>query len=152
MTTITPPPPLTIPAPARLVEMYHFDAQLTDDERGGRDRVRAWSDLEVVPVINGYWERAEFPFVLVPGLARLAIAGGQQVGHGRPGSSAVGEGLAAAELARGDGSVSTFNVVHSGLAMASIDHCSDRLAKVFEAWLWSFWPRSGCTVPSWWCC
>ncbi len=133
MTTITPPPSPTIPAPARLVDMYHFDAQLTDDERGVRDRVRAWSDLEVVPVINDYWERAEFPFALVPGYARLAIAGGQQVGYGCPGLSAVGEGLAAAELARGDGSVSTFNVVHSGLAMASIGLLGSAEQK--ERWL-----------------
>ncbi len=29
-------------------------------------------DSEVAPVINGYWERAEFPHVLVPKLAGIS--------------------------------------------------------------------------------
>jgi glutaryl-CoA dehydrogenase len=121
MTITSPPqPPVIGSPPARLRDLYLFDEQLTDAERAIRDRVRAWSDSAVIPVANGFWERAEFPFDLVPGYAGLQIAGGQLRGNGCPGMSAVAEGLAAAELARGDGSVSTFNVVHSGLAMAAI--------------------------------
>ncbi|MEO9139680.1 MAG: acyl-CoA dehydrogenase family protein [Jatrophihabitans sp.] len=115
-----PPPPVLGLTPARLTDWYRFDEQLSDLERDVRDRVRAWSDTEVIPVANDYWERAQFAFELVPGYARLGIAGGQLQGYGCPGLTAVAEGLAAAELARGDGSISTFNVVHSGLAMASI--------------------------------
>jgi glutaryl-CoA dehydrogenase len=118
--TLTTPPLPAVASPARRGDLYRFDEELTETERGVRDRVRAWSDGAVIPVANGYWERAEFPFALVPGYAGLQIAGGQLRGNGCPGLSAVAEGLAAAELARGDGSISTFNVVHSGLAMASI--------------------------------
>ncbi|MET0523109.1 MAG: acyl-CoA dehydrogenase family protein [Jiangellaceae bacterium] len=121
MTVTSPPPPPVIGSPpARMTDLYRFDEQLTDAERDVRDRVRAWCDSAVIPVANDYWQRAEFPYELVPGYAALGIAGGQVQGHGCPGLSAVAEGLAAAELARGDGSVSTFNVVHSGLAMAAI--------------------------------
>ena len=97
------------------------DELLSDAEREARDRVRAFCDREVMPVINGYWERAEFPFELVPGLAALGYAGGTIRGHGCPGLSAVAEGLVHMELARADGSIETFFGVHSGLAMQSID-------------------------------
>ena len=121
MTVISPPPPPVIGSPpALLTDLYRFDEQLTDAERAVRDRVRAWSDSAVIPVANDYWQRAQFAYELVPGYAALGIAGGQLQGYGCPGLTAVAEGLAAAELARGDGSISTFNVVHSGLAMAAI--------------------------------
>jgi alkylation response protein AidB-like acyl-CoA dehydrogenase len=41
-------------------------------------------------------------------------------GYGCPGLSPLAEGMVAAELARGDGSIATFNAVHSGLAMTAI--------------------------------
>jgi glutaryl-CoA dehydrogenase len=117
--TVPTPPPLTGP-PRGAHDLYLFDEQLSASERAVRDRVRAWTDSAVVPVANYYWERAQFAYELVPGYAALGIAGGQLQGYGCPGLTAVAEGLAAAELARGDGSISTFNVVHSGLAMAAI--------------------------------
>ena len=39
-----------------------MDELLTDEERDVRDKVRSFSENEVVPVINGFWEREEFPF------------------------------------------------------------------------------------------
>ena len=42
------------------------------------------------------------------------------VGDGCPGLSFLAEGMIAAELARGDGSIATLNAVHSGLAMTTI--------------------------------
>ena len=107
-------------APAASSDLLLTDELLGDAEREVRDRVRAFCDREVIPVINDYWERAEFPFELVPGLAGLNLAGGTISGHGCPGLSAVAEGLVHMELARADGSVETFFGVHSGLAMQSI--------------------------------
>ena len=101
-------------------DLYLTDALLSDEERAVRDRVRRFSDEEVRPVINGYWERAEFPVALLPALAALGVCGGTHVGHGCPGLSPVAAGLVSMELARGDGSVSTFHGVHSGLAMNAI--------------------------------
>lgn len=99
------------------------DLVLTDDlptgeERAVRDRVRRFCDEEVTPVIDGYWERAEFPFPLLPGLGALGVCGGTFTGHGLPGLSPLAAALVSMELARGDGSVSTFHGVHSGLAIA----------------------------------
>ncbi len=116
---------VTVSLDAAPADLYRLDEVLTDEERAVRDRVRTWCDQEVVPVANDYWQRAQFPFELVPGYAALGVAGGQLRGHGCPGMSAVAEGLAAAEFARGDGSISTFNVVHSGLAMTAIGLLGD---------------------------
>lgn len=102
------------------VDFYRMDELLTPEERSIRDKVRAFCDREVTPIINDYWERAEFPFELVPKLAALNIAGGTIQGYGCPGMSTVASGLVALELARGDASICTFFGVHSGLAMSSI--------------------------------
>src|SRR6266700_1617686 len=97
-----------------------MDELLSDEERGIRDKVRAFCDKEVIPIINDYWERAEFPFELIPKMADLHVAGSSIQGYGCPGMSAVASGLIALELARGDASICTFFGVHSGLAMSSI--------------------------------
>ena len=111
---------MTTAPPLAGSDIYLTDELLGDEERAVRDRVRRFSDEEVAPVINGYWERAEFPFELVPKLARLDVCGGTIQGHGCPGLSPLAASPAAMELARGDGSVSTFYGVHSGLAMTAI--------------------------------
>ena len=101
-------------------DYYLIDELLTDEEREIRDRVRSFADREIIPVINEYWERAQFPFEMIPKLAELNIAGGTIQGYGCPGMSEVASGLVAVELARGDGSINTFYGVHSGLAMGTI--------------------------------
>jgi glutaryl-CoA dehydrogenase len=101
-------------------DFYAVDDLLRPEERAIRDRVRDFCEKEVTPRINDYWERAEFPFELVPRMAELGIAGGTIEGYGCPGMSNVSAGLVAYELARADGSVGTFNGVHSFLAMQSI--------------------------------
>jgi len=104
-------------APSLSTDYYLLDELLTDEERSVRDKVRAFMEREVVPIINDYWERAEFPFELIPKFASFNIAGGTVQGYGCPGMSAVASGLVAMEISRGDGSVATFFGVHSGLAM-----------------------------------
>src|SRR3989440_3819813 len=101
-------------------DFYLMDELLTAEERAVRDKVRAFCEKEVIPIINDYWERAEFPFELVPKLAALNIAGTTIKGYGCPGMSAIAAGLIALELAHADASVCTFFGVHSGLAMNSI--------------------------------
>ncbi len=100
-------------------DFYLMDELLTEQERGVRDKVRNFCDKEVIPIINDYWERAEFPFELIPKLAALGLAGADIHGYGCPGLSSLASGLIALELARGDASVCTFFGVHSGLAMHS---------------------------------
>lgn len=115
------------------LDFYLFDELLTDEERNIRDRVRAFCDEEVTPIINPYWERGEFPFELIPKLAQLNIAGGPIQGYGCPGMSSVAAGLIGMELSRGDGSICTFFGVTSGLAMSSIYYCGSEEQR--QQWL-----------------
>jgi glutaryl-CoA dehydrogenase len=110
----------TIPVATVGTDFYLMDALLTDDERAIRDRVRYFCDTEIIPVINDYWDRAEFPFDLAQKFGTLGILGGTIQGYGCPGMSEVAAGLVGAELARGDGSLNTFFGVHSGLVMGTI--------------------------------
>ncbi len=114
-------PPPSLPSPTVTVDdVYLLDETLSPDVRELRDRVRAFSDERILPVINDYWERADFPFELVEPFAELGVVGGVAQGYGCPGLSRVAAGVVARELARGDGSFNTFFGVHSGLAMGSI--------------------------------
>src|SRR5438128_2442977 len=90
------------------VDFYNMDDLLTEEEREVKNRVRTFMHTEVEPIINDYWERAEFPKQLIPKLALLGLAGGSIKGYGCPGLSNVALGMAAMEFARGDGSVETF--------------------------------------------
>jgi glutaryl-CoA dehydrogenase len=114
-------------------DYYLLDELFTDEERMIRDRVRAFADAEVIPIINEYWEKAEFPFDLVPKVADLNIAGGTIEEYGCPGMSQVASGLVAIEMARGDGSLNTFFGVHSGLAMGTVAICGSEEQK--RRWL-----------------
>jgi glutaryl-CoA dehydrogenase len=98
-----------------------LDQDLSDREKALRDRVRRFVDQEVLPIINEYWERAEFPWELVPGLAELGVIGGMIEGYGCPGLTRREAGIVAREMGRGDGSINTFLGVHSNLAMGAIN-------------------------------
>ena len=74
----------------------------------------------MLPVINDYWERAEFPRDLVGKLGGLGIVGDGIEGYGCPPMSPIANGLVHLELNRGDGSLGTFLGVQAGLAMQSI--------------------------------
>ena len=69
----------------RGTDYYLLAELLTDDEREIRDRVRNFVDTQVLPIINDYWERAQFPFELVPKIAQLGVVGGAITGLRLPG-------------------------------------------------------------------
>jgi glutaryl-CoA dehydrogenase len=94
--------------------------QLTREELGYLRRTRDFVDNEVLPVVNTYWERAEFPWPLVQKMATLGIVGDGIDGYGCPPMSPIATGLVHMELNRGDGSLGTFLGVQAGLAMQSI--------------------------------
>ena len=94
--------------------------QLTREELSYLRRTRDFVDDEVLPVINGYWERAEFPWPIVEKLGKLGVVGDGIEGYGCPPMSPIATGLVHMELNRGDGSLGTFVGVQAGLAMQSI--------------------------------
>jgi len=107
---------------ARGTDYFLMKDQLTDQETEIMYKVRAFGEAEVLPIVNDYWERGEFPFELIPKLAALNIVGDHNLGdYGCTQMSAVANGLITYELSRIDGSVCTFFGVHVGLAMQSIN-------------------------------
>ncbi|AKE38567.1 Acyl-CoA dehydrogenase [Corynebacterium camporealensis] len=105
--------------------IYHPDFLLLDNDLPEdlielRDKIRAFGKEHVLPVINGYWERAEFPRELLEPLSKLGIIGTYIPGYGCPGLSRMGAGIVAREMGRIDGSLNTFLGVHSNLCMGSI--------------------------------
>jgi glutaryl-CoA dehydrogenase len=125
---------MTIESVSSLGTDYFFlDDLLTEEERDVRDRVHSFCDKDVIPIINDYWEREEFPFELLPKIAALNIAGTTIEGYGCPKMSATATGLVSRELARGDGGLTTFFAVHSGVAMTSIATLGSEEQK--ERWL-----------------
>src|SRR5918912_1118431 len=116
------------------VDFVNVNSLLSEEEKEIRDRVREHVDREIIPVMADYWDRAEFPFDLVPGLGELGIMGGSfSKEYGCAGWSNVAYGLAVAELARGAGSLATFLDVQSGLAMAAIHQLGSEEQK--QEWL-----------------
>lgn len=103
-------------------DFYKLDALLTPQQRAVRDQVREYVENVVLPHINPYWERGEFPYEIALRLKELPISimGGVLRGYGCAGLDPLECGLVAYELSRGDGSVGTFYGVHSGLAMGAI--------------------------------
>jgi len=107
---------------ARETDYFLMRDQLTDQEKEIFAKVRAFGEAEILPIVNDYWERGEFPFELIPKLAALNIVGDHNLGgYGCTPMSAVGNGLVNYELSRIDGSVATFFGVHFGLGMQSIN-------------------------------
>jgi glutaryl-CoA dehydrogenase len=98
---------------AALATDYFLVREQFDDAEWERFlRTRRFVDEEVLPVINDYWERAEFPWPLARRLAELGLM--------HDGMSPLALGLVHMEVNRGDGSLGTFFGVQVGLAMKAI--------------------------------
>eukprot|EP00898_Chlorokybus_atmophyticus_P002239 jgi/Chlat1/3015/Chrsp201S03281 len=101
-------------------DYFHLDELLTAQEQALRLKVREVAEQAVAPVTTAHWEKATFPFEVVPHIANLGIGGGTVQGYGCAGLSVTAQGAAVMELARVDASVATFVLVHNALAMATI--------------------------------
>ncbi len=120
METLTVPPLFEDLGHSLSTDYFFLREQLTAPQLEVLRRVRTFVDDEVLPVIGGYWERAEVPWPLIEGLGELGIIGEDIQGYGCPGLDPIACGLANMELNRGDGSLGTVLGVQSGLAMKSI--------------------------------
>lgn len=114
-------------------DFYAVADYLNEEDLNLIKRVRGFVESEVLPIVNEYWERADFPYQILPKMAQLGIIGTAIKGYGCPGLTRLQTGLVAMELARGDGSVNTINAVQSGLAMGTINLLGSDAQK--ERWL-----------------
>ncbi len=83
-------------------------------------RTRAFVQDEVLPVIDDYWNRAEYPVHLVRRMGELDLLRDGLDVDGYPAMSPLAAGLVNMEMSRGDGSMATVVAVQGGLAMRSV--------------------------------
>lgn len=114
-------------------DFYDLHQLLTPEEREIQMKVRAFMESTIRPIANTYWLKDEFPFEIIPEMAKLNICGLTYEGYGCPGKSSLLEGFLAMEMARVDCSTSTFFGVQSGLAMGSLYYCGSEEQK--QKWL-----------------
>ncbi|WP_443095724.1 acyl-CoA dehydrogenase family protein [Rothia koreensis] len=103
------------------VDTDYLDAfsDATDDDRAAWNAARQYG-REILPLINGYWDRSEYPLDLVRRIGELDLMtdGLDVPGHRK--MSPLGAGLVTMELSRWDGSMATAVAVQGGLALRSI--------------------------------
>lgn len=101
-------------------DFYGFENQLTETEREALAGIRAWLEADVKPLVNDYWDRAEFPHEILPAFHAQPIFGMQWDETKAFENSALYRGWVALELARVDASIATYVGVQNGLAMGAI--------------------------------
>lgn len=114
-------------------DFYDLSDRLSPEDRALQLKVREFMETEIRPIVNKYWNRAEFPFEIIPKVAELDICGVTFEGYGCPNKSFLMEGILASEMGRIDASIATFFGVQSGLAMGSIYVCGSEEQK--QQWL-----------------
>ena len=108
-------------------------ATIGDEDRGYWERARNFVQAEVLPVIDSYWERAEYPLHLLGHLGELDLLRDGVPVEGFPAMTSMAAGLVNMEISRGDGSVATMIAVQGGLALRSVAECGSAEQK--ERWL-----------------
>lgn len=112
-------PPRALPVPEG--DFYGQLAELTPEQQEVRQKVRAFMETQVAPIMNEYWSRDEFPRHLIPELRRLDLPRRIWNEDGtRKADATLLEGLITLEACRVDVSTAVFFGVHTGLAFASI--------------------------------
>jgi len=114
-------------------DFYNYEELLSDSEREKVHRIRDFFRTEVTPIVEDHWAKAEFPFELVKGFAKLGLLDWADPDSTEPAPSNLMTGITAMEMAHADPSLSVFFGVHSGLAMGSILTCGSEEQK--RRWL-----------------
>jgi len=102
-------------------DYFNMDDLLTDEHKLIRDSAREWIKKEVSPIIEDYYERAEFPKQIIPGLAAIGGFGPYiPEQYGGPGLDQISYGLLMQELERCDSGLRSTSSVQSSLVMYPI--------------------------------
>lgn len=102
-------------------DYYFMDELLSDEHKLIRDSARAWVKKEVSPIIDDYYERAEFPNQILSGLAGIGGFGPYiPEEYGGAGLDQISYGLIMQELERCDSGLRSTSSVQSSLVMYPI--------------------------------
>lgn len=95
-------------------------SRISSDDREYWMRARSFVQDELRPVIDGYWDRAEYPVHLAKRLGELdLLRDGLDIDGFAP-QSALAAGLVVSEISRGDASIGTVIGVQGALALRSV--------------------------------
>lgn len=102
-------------------DYYLMDELLTDEHKLIRDTARAWVKKEVSPIIEDYYERADFPKQIISGLGEIGGFGPYiPEQYGGAGLDQISYGLIMQELERCDSGLRSTSSVQSSLVMYPI--------------------------------
>ena len=120
---VVSPPDATAATPAELLpataDHYALFQDVAGEDLAAWVAARSLAD-EVMPRINDWWERGEYPIELIGRLGELDLLTDGLDVPGRRTLSPLATGLVSMELSRLDGSVGTMVGVQGGLALRSI--------------------------------
>jgi glutaryl-CoA dehydrogenase len=103
------------------LDLLDLDHLLSDEERAVRDTAREWVQGRILPEVEDWYERGEFPArELAKELGTMGFLGMQLHGDGMLGLNSVAYGLVELELEAGDSGLRSFVSVQSALAMFAI--------------------------------
>jgi glutaryl-CoA dehydrogenase len=98
-----------------------MDDLLSEEHKLVRDAARAWVKENVSPIIEDYYERADFPAHVVKGLGEIGAFGPYiPTEYGGPGLDQISYGLIMQELERCDSGLRSTSSVQSSLVMYPI--------------------------------
>src|SRR5437763_15246289 len=129
--TVTPMAPDR--SPLDPTDFLGVDALLSDEERMIRDATREWVRDRVLPGIDEWFQKGEFPREVAAELGKLGLLGMHLQGYGCAGTNAVSYGLASMELEAGDSGFRSFVSVQGSLPMFPIWKYGSEEQK--QAWL-----------------
>ena len=114
-------------------DYYFLDDLLTEEHKLIRETVRNWVRKELSPVIEDYAQRAEFPKILLKGLADLGAFGPTiPQEFGGAGLDNISHGIMMQEIERGDSGIRSTASVQGSLVMYPIfSFGSDQQKKTF---------------------
>jgi len=102
-------------------DYYQMDDLLTEEHKLVRESVRSWVKQNVSPIIEDYYERADFPKHLIKGLGEIGAFGPYIPSeYGGPGLDQIAYGLIMQELERCDSGLRSTSSVQSSLVMYPI--------------------------------
>ncbi len=102
-------------------DYYLMDELLSDEHKLIRESARAWVKKEVSPIIEDYYERAEFPNQILKGLAGIGGFGPYiPEEYGGAGLDQIAYGIIMQELERCDSGLRSTSSVQSSLVMYPI--------------------------------
>ena len=102
-------------------DYYNLDELLTEEHKMVRQSTRDWVKQNVSPIIEEYYEKAEFPKHLIKGLGEIGAFGPYiPEEYGGPGLDQISYGLIMQELERSDSGLRSTSSVQSSLVMYPI--------------------------------